>query len=82
MSFVCSGSELIVVLLSDLAGCCEAPVFLLGQLARERLPAGGRRSEVVERSERSSTEAAAARGDQQNLGPPSLADHQGAHRGE
>lgn len=71
-----------MILLPDGTGGCSPPVLLPGQPARERLPSGRGEHKVVERPERSAAETAAARGDQQNPSPPSVASHQGAHRGE
>jgi len=64
------------------AGGRPAPVLLPGEPARQRLPAGGRRPQVVERAGRRPAEAAAPRGAEQDPGPPALAAHQGTHRGE
>lgn len=63
------------------SGCCQAPVFVLGQSACERLPAGWGGPQVAERTRWSPAEAASPGRTQQDPGSPAVAAHKNTHRG-
>lgn len=72
--FLCSFS-------CSVSGCCQAPVFVLGQSARKRFPAGWGWPQVAEWTRWSPTEAAGPGRSQQDPGSPAMAAHENAYWG-